>query len=146
MPSVLTGIPRANRRYLCYHLRVFSPTWIARATLVVVVTLGGLLLGCATSPAAPGTDADHNATVQALLPTAEPTDPPTATTTPIPTAAPTDTPRPQPTYTPRPAPTQEGDGERRAAIPFQAELLDGTEIALADTFGTPTLLAFWAPW
>ena len=87
----------------------------------------------------------------AMLPNADPTEPATAATTALadPTdtpAPPTYTPRPRPTYTPRPAPTQAGDGERAAATPFRAELLDGTEITLSDTIGAPTLLAFWAPW
>ena len=103
-----------------------------------------MLLGCTPSPDGPTADADHAATVEALLPTAAPT---VAASAPADTAAtPTYTPRARPTYTPRPAPTQAGDGELVAAIPFRAELLDGTEIALSDTLGTPTLLAFWAPW
>ena len=32
------------------------------------------------------------------------------------------------------------------AVRFEARTLDGTVITLADTVGTPTLLAFWAPW
>ena len=68
---------------------------------------------------------------------------PTATDAP---ASPTYTPRPPPTYTPRPAPESAADGERPPAILFQAELVDGTVLDLADTYGTPTLLAFWAPW
>ena len=123
------------------------------ATLALVAMLGGLLLGCTPSPSSPSAEADHATTVEALLPTAAPTEPPTATAMADPAVVPTDTPappiytpRPRPTYTPRPVPTREGDGERTAATPFQAKLLDGTEITLSDTFGTPTLLAFWAPW
>ncbi len=121
------------------------------ATLAIVAMLGGLLLGCTSPSSGAPAVIDHGATVDAMLPTAAPTEPPTAMADPtvMPTdtpAPPTYTPRPRPTYTPRPVPTREGDGERIAATPFQAELLDGTEITLSETFGTPTLLAFWAPW
>ena len=119
------------------------------AALAVIAMLA-VLLGCTPSSASPTADVDHAATVEALLPTAEPTEPPAAADPTVASAdtpaAPTYTPRPRPTYTPRPAPTRAGSGERAAATPFQAELLDGTEITLSDTFGTPTLLAFWAHW
>lgn len=112
-----------------------------------------LLLGCTALPNRAAGAPDHAATVDALLPTAEPAEPTVAPTMADPTTAPTDppppptyTPRPPPTYTPRPAPTPESDGERTVAIPFQAELLDGSKITLSDTFGSPTLLAFWAHW
>ena len=123
-----------------------------------------LLIGCGGSTM-PATPQDYEATVQLLLPTAEPTEPPTATAEPTATSAPSPTataeptialpPPPslaaatatvRPTYTPRPPPTQPGSGERQPAILFQAQMLDGSEVSLPDTFGTPTLLAFWAPW
>lgn len=40
----------------------------------------------------------------------------------------------------------DGVGEGTASIPFQAQALDGSDIALSDTRGAPTLLVFWAPW
>ncbi len=137
------------------------------AIAILICALASVFLGgCAPNTAEPG-GSDHSATVQVLLPTSEnpaapsgdapaaipPTDSPTlitATDTPIAatdTPAPaTYTPRPPPTYTPRPAPTREGDGEREEAVTFQAQLLDGSVLNLSDTLGTPTLLAFWAPW
>ena len=70
------------------------------------------------------------------------------TWTPLP--RPTYTPRARPTYTPHPTPTRRATageaGGREAATPFAAYLLDGSQLALADTLGSPTLLAFWAPW
>ena len=131
---------------------------------IAVVMLA--IAGCGGLPASSGGAApatDYDATVQALLPTA----PATATPAPIPTATaaggadmppapfaatprPTYTPRARPTYTPHPTPTRgalAGDGRgREAATPFAAYLLDGSQLALADTLGAPTLLAFWAPW
>ena len=134
---------------------------------IAVVMLA--IAGCAGLPASSGGAApatDYEATVQALLPTAPP--PATATPAPIPTATtmpggadtppapsvatprPTYTPRARPTYTPHPTPTRPAPaGEvngREAAVPFAAYLLDGSQLALADTLGAPTLLAFWAPW
>ena len=122
------------------------------------------LLACAPSSASQPA-AEHSATVEILIPAAEPTQPSAAqaATTAPPTLAqssptdtavpptdspepPTYTPRPAPTYTPRPVPAQAGEGERDQAILFQAETLDGTVIHLSDSYGTPTLLAFWAPW
>lgn len=122
------------------------------------------LLACA-APAADQPDTEYSATMPALLPTSEPANPtasesatsipstvasaaPTHTAIP-PTEAPpppTYTPRPLPTYTPRPAPVPVGDGGRSEGTPFQAQALDGSVINLSDTYGTPTLLAFWAPW
>ncbi len=125
--------------------------------LVLVLALGVILAGCA-SPAERSATPDYQATIQILLPTAEPTEPPTPTAMPTPesptaTSSPTDTPEPtatlRPTYTPRPLPAQaesSGSSEREQSIPFKAPLLDGTDLVLADTIGTPTLLAFWAPW
>ena len=132
---------------------------------IAVVMLA--IAGCGGLPASSGGAApatDYEATVQALLPTA----PATATPAPIPTATtaagaadtppapfvatlrPTYTPRARPTYTPHPTPTRRAlAGEvngREAAVPFAAYLLDGSQLALADTLGAPTLLAFWAPW
>ena len=126
-----------------------SGAWLALAW-----ALGVILVGCA-APAEPAATPDYPATIQLLLPTAEPTEPPapTAMLTPQPltdAAPPTDTPAPtaslRPTYTPRPLPTQAEASEREPSIPFQASLLDGTDLLLADTMGAPTLLAFWAPW
>ena len=127
------------------------------ALLALILALGATLVGCAAPAEQPATP-DYPATIQFLLPTAEPTAPPlpTATATPqSPTATspPADTPEPtatlRPTYTPRPlpAPAESGEpSEREQSIPFQARLLDGADLLLADTIGTPTLLAFWAPW
>ena len=133
---------------------------------IAVVMLA--IAGCGGLPASSGGAApatDYDATVQALLPTAPV--PATATPAPIPTATaaggadtppvpsattlrPTYTPRARPTYTPHPTPTRPapaGDvNGREAAVPFAAYLLDGSQLALADTLGAPTLLAFWAPW
>ena len=127
--------------------RTLSPALIA-----VLALLCALVIGCSQQPTEPA-QPDHGATVQALLPPAEPTTPPTATAVPTPAEAaastsvpPTDTPLPPPTYTPRPAPTRAGDGERERATPFQAQTLDGSVLTLSDTLGSPTLLAFWAPW
>ena len=127
------------------------------AWLALALALGVILVGCA-APAEQSATPDYPATIQFLLPTAEPTVPPTPTAMPTPesstaTSLPTDTPAPtatlRPTYTPRPLPApaeSSGSGEREPAIPFHAHLLDGGELALPETFGTPTLLAFWAPW
>ena len=127
------------------------------AALALALAVAVFLVGC-EAPAERASEPDHAATVQVLLPTAEPTEPPTPTValtaaeSGAPPPPPTYTPRPmptdtlRPTYTPRPAPTQVSGGERQPSIAFQARLLDGTEMALPDTFGTPTLLAFWAPW
>ena len=126
--------------------RRIAPILISLALAALCV----LLLGCAVSePAPPATN--HRATVEALLPTAEPTEPPNADAADIPptpadTPSPTYTPRPRPTYTPRPAPTPATAKQREPAIGFQAVTLDGSEIRLDDTLGSPTLLAFWAPW
>ena len=158
---LLAGASGAARR-----LRLGIPALAVLAALGVML----LLSGCATGAAEPGS-VNPGATLAAALPTEPPpatpipptsTPPATAippTSTPPPTAIPptstpppTYTPRPRPTYTPRPAPTRagegesEGEGERQPAAPFRAHLLDGSELALSDTFGTPTLLAFWAPW
>ena len=121
------------------------------AWLVMALALGVILVGCA-APAEQSATPDYPATIQFLLPTAEPTEPPIPTAMPTPepstaTSPPTDTRRP--TYTPRPlpAPAESSEsGEREQSIPFQARLLDGADLLLADTIGAPTLLAFWAPW
>ena len=94
---------------------------------------------------------DYGATVEALLPTTDPTIPPTPTSTqtsapPTDTPAPTYTPRPQPSYTPWPTPTKATKEDRQRATPFNAQMLDGSEFSLPDAYGSPTLLAFWAPW
>ncbi len=120
------------------------------ALAVAVVALCAATIGC--NQTATDTPAgDYGATVEALLPTAEPTAPPTLTPTPSPvpatdTPAPTYTPRPRPTYTPWPTPTEATTEDRQPAIPFNAQMLDGSEFSLPDSYGTPTLLAFWAPW
>ena len=124
------------------------------AWLALALALGVILAGCA-APAEPSATPEYRATTQFLLPTAESTEPPTsgAMTTPESPAAtsrPTDTPAPtatlRPTYTPHPLPLPAEPGEREQSIPFQARLLDGSDLALSDTIGAPTLLAFWAPW
>ena len=116
------------------------------AALAVCVAI----LGCGQPPAQPAAG-DYGATVEALLPTADPTAPPTPTLAPTSapptdTPAPTYTPRPQPTYTPWPTPTRATAENRRPAIPFNAQMLDGSEFSLPEAYGSPTLLAFWAPW
>ena len=112
----------------------------SRLLAFLLAAMGALIAGCA------GGGANPTAVWQ------EPTLPPAATATAI---LPTDTPAPtatsaptpaRPTYTPRPAPTRLGDGERTPAPSFQALTLDGSAVYLEDTLGTPTLLAFWAPW
>ena len=126
-------------------------------TLVAAMCVSASLFACA-APSSGESDVEYAATVQALLPTSESPSPsaPRSNTplppadTPVPAAdtpaPPTYTPRPLPTYTPRPVPLPAGERERADAIPFQAQTLDGSQIALSDTFGAPTLLAFWAPW
>ena len=117
---------------------------------VAALVLCAALLGCNQAPAeTPSTD--YGATVEAMLPTAEPTVLPTPTLAPtsVPptdTPAPTYTPRPQPTYTPRPEPTKATTEDRQPAIPFNAQMLDGSQFSLPDGYGSPTLLAFFAPW
>ena len=138
-------------------LKLATPVLAFALKAGLALTVLALVLGCAAPTGQPPAP-DYEATVQLLLPTAEPTEPPTPTVAPTPTESsappppPTYTPRPmptdapQPTYTPRPVPTQMGSGEREPSIPFQARLLDGTDLSLPDTAGTPTLLAFWAHW
>ena len=148
------------------HIRRLAPV----LTLVAAICVSASLLACA-APSSDEPDAEHAATVRALLPTSEslpatparsdtaipptdapatPTDTPAlATDTPVPvinTPEPTYTPRPLPTYTPRPTPVPASERERAQGVPFQAETLDGSVLTLSDTYGTPTLLAFWAPW
>lgn len=110
---------------------------------------------------------DYAATVNALAPTWDPTAtplptaaaPPTETATPpsatpqptdtaAPTPQPTYTPRPRPTYTPHPLPDAGiAAAERAPGLFFEGILLDGSEFNMEEaTLGTPTLLAFWAPW
>lgn len=144
----------------------FGPGALGAAAAGILLLAG---VGCATP--APGDDGgigvgqpDYAATVNALAPTWDPTETPTplptatpsptATATPPPTVAaaptpqPTYTPRPRPTYTPRPLPDAGvAVAERMPGVFFQAILLDGSEFNMeAATLGTPTLLAFWAPW
>ena len=128
-------------------------------TLVAAICVSAALLACA-APASDGPDAEYSATVEVLLPTSAPASrsdtavPPSAapvTPTNMPISAtdtlePTYTPRPLPTYTPRPVPLPAGERERAEAVLFQAQTLDGSMLSLPDTYGTPTLLAFWAPW
>lgn len=124
----------------------------SRALLFAAVALVwcAMVIGCNQTPAeTPSTD--YSATVEAMLPTADPTVPPTPTLSPtsIPpsdTPAPTFTPRPRPTYTPWPTPTKATTEDRQPAIPFNAQMLDGSEFSLPDAYGSPTLLAFFAPW
>ena len=137
---------------------------MAAFSVCAVACLSLLLVACA-APSANQPDPEYSATVPALVPTYEAVSqstsesatsiPPTvASASPTDTAVPptdpppppTYTPRPLPTYTPRPAPVPVGDGGRSEGIPFQAQTLDGSVINLSDTHGTPTLLAFWAPW
>ena len=120
------------------------------AFAVFALALSAATLGCNQTPGETQTG-DYGATVEALLPTADPTAPPTPTALPTsvpPTdaPAPTYTPRPQPTYTPWPTPTKATAEDRRPAIPFNAQMLNGSEFSLQDGFGSPTLLAFFAPW
>ena len=127
------------------------------AWLALALALGVILVGCA-APAAQSATPDYPATIQFLMATVEPAEPPTsaAMTTPDPptaTSPPDDTPAPtatlRPTYTPHPRPTPAASsepGEREPAIPFEARRLNGADLVLSDTIGTPTLLAFWAPW
>ena len=135
--------------------------------VVLALAVACALMAACGAPSANQAEPEHAATVQVLLPAADPTAPPapesrnqaqpdrpTATArpadTPVPAAdtsvPPTYTPRPLPTYTPRPAPAPASGGDRTMAVRFEARTLDGTVITLADTVGTPTLLAFWAPW
>lgn len=135
-----------------------------------VLLLAGL--GCATPEPGAGSGVgvgqpDYAATVNALAPTWDPTAtpqpsaaaPPTETATPpaatpqptdtvAPTPQPTYTPRPRPTYTPHPLPDAGiAAAERAPGLFFEAILLDGSEFNMEEaTLGTPTLLAFWAPW
>lgn len=131
--------------------------------IVALACFGSLVVACGASSTAQS-DPEYGATVQALLPTLEathaavaqnatttpPTQPSTSQTdTPASVAnppSPTYTPRPLPTYTPRPTPPPAEASDRSRATPFHAMTLDGSELNLADTYGTPTLLAFWAPW
>ena len=129
-------------------------------SVALLALAGALLIGCAGMASAPGSGGALSepawqdptlppaatATMAAPTPvdgdTASSPDTPAAPVfTPMPTLAPA-----RPTYTPRPAPTRLGDGERQAAPAFQAVTLDGSAVYLEDLLGTPTLLAFWAPW
>lgn len=136
---------------------------IRKSTIILAVCTAIALVACG-APASDRADAEHTATVQALLPTAPATQPaaaqpasPTPPSQPAmpthtavsatdPPPAPTYTPRPLPTYTPRPAPVPAGEGVRSESFRFEAQTLDGSVFKLADTYGTPTLLVFWAPW
>ena len=121
--------------------------WLGALVFVAVVFCVALT-ACSQAPAA-APEVDYSATIEALLPTAEPTAPPAPTATtepPAATPAPTYTPRPQPTYTPWPTPTRASTEDRQPAIPFTAHMLDGSTYSLPDSYGSPTLLAFWAPW
>lgn len=130
--------------------RVNRPFLQRLVFVAVALALCAVTLGCNQTPAE-NPASNYGATVEALLPTADPTVPPTpapAPTSPPPTdtPAPTYTPRPQPTYTPWPTPTKATIDNRQPAIPFNAAMLDGSEFSLPDAYGSPTLLAFWAPW
>ncbi len=116
--------------------------------VVVALAMSAVAIGCDQTPAETPAS-NYGATVEVLLPTAEPTVPPTPAPTPVQptdTPAPTYTTRSQPTYTPWPTPTMATAENREPAIPFNANMLDGSEFSLPDSFGSPTLLAFWAPW
>ena len=114
--------------------------------VAVALALCAATLGCNQTPGETPAG-NYGATVEALLPTAEPTAPPAPTSVPpTDTPAPTFTPRPRPTYTPRPTPTKATAENRQPAITFNAPTLDGSEFSLQDGFGSPTLLAFFAPW
>ena len=118
------------------------------AIIIVAVAICLALLGCNQTPGETPPN-NYGATVEALLPTADPTIPPTPTSTALPptnTPAPTFTSRPRPTYTPWPTPTKATADNRQPAIPFNAQMVDGSHFALRDGFGSPTLLAFFAPW
>ena len=125
------------------HTRMYGRLALAVGILGVCMAMAACGQGNAGTP-----QSNYGATVEALLPTAEPTVPATSTSAPSPTytPAPTYTPRPQPTYTPWPTPTRATTEDRKPAIPFNAEMLDGSSFSLPDGFGSPTLLAFWAPW
>ena len=58
----------------------------------------------------------------------------------------TNTPRHALTYTPWAEPTKATTDSRQPAPPFNAHTLDGNEFSLEETLGSPTLIAFWAPW
>ena len=149
----------ASRRRLHLAMSAHRINTIAIPVLVIFACV--LVMACTATPP----EQSHSSvTVEALLPTAlatEPTppqadtstaestsvEPPTDAPAPTDTAAPpTFTPRPLPTYTPRPVPQQATEADRPTGASFQAQLLDGTMLSLADTRGAPTLLAFWAPW
>ena len=72
------------------------------------------------------------------------------TITPAPTLAPTPAPTytssPDPTYTPHPGIDTAATEDRPPAHPFSAQTLDGQQFSLEETYGSPTLIAFWAPW
>lgn len=139
-------------------------TWGPMAVFAIVMACCGLFaVGCGASSTSQSEPA-YVATVPALLPTTDPTRventqsaaaPATTlssgptTESPAPATnppAPTYTPRPLPTYTPRPTPLPANSSNRSQSTRFQATTLDGVEINLTETYGTPTLLAFWAPW
>ena len=123
-------------------------------SVALLALAGALLIGCAGMASAPGNGGAPSApawqdptlppAATATMAAATPADGDTASSPDTP-AAPVFTPA-RPTYTPRPAPTRLGDGERQAAPAFQAVTLDGSAVYLEDLLGTPTLLAFWAPW
>ena len=129
-------------------------------SVALLALAGALLIGCAGMASAPGNEGAPSApawqdptlppAATATMAATTPADGDTASSADTP-AAPVFTPMPtltpaRPTYTPRPAPTRLGDGERQAAPAFQAVTLDGSAVYLEDLLGTPTLLAFWAPW
>ena len=130
---------RVNRLFLQRLMFIVAALALCAATIACNQTPGETKAG------------DYSATVEALLPTADPTVPPTPTLAPTSapptdTPAPTYTPRPQPSYTPWPTPTRATSENRQPAIQFNAQMLDGSEFSLPDAYGSPTLLAFWAPW
>jgi len=158
-PRLCFSVPNLLEVFMQHARRLTAIFAVVAATCMIMSSFG------CTAPPRDGSDAESSARVDALLPTAEsvapavaradtvvsPTDAPAAPiNAPVPDAdtpaPPTYTPRSLPTYTPRPVPLPAGERERADAIPFQAQTLNGSQIALSDTFGAPTLLAFWAPW
>jgi hypothetical protein len=115
------------RRFLKFPVVALS---VALAATVVIVGCGGAAEQGAAAPT------QAAATGGGAAAPAPPTDMP----------APTYTPRPQPTYTPWPTPTKATTEDRQPAIPFNAQMLGGSEFSLQEAYGSPTLLAFWAPW
>ena len=97
------------------------------------------------NPTLPTTDGPIAVTITPA-PTPAPTLAPTLASTLAPTLAPTYTSSPDPTYTPQPAIGTATTEDRPPAHPFSAQTLDGQQFSLEETYGSPTLIAFWAAW